>query len=176
MSTSVDDAAKIWSLNYQVLLHLGDVYYAGLESEEKNRFLQYWPSLLNIFPSIVCYFFAGRSTLTARNSSGPLSSRRFRLAFSSSGAAIVRLSIAFAARSARAARCRSEGADFVFTERPSSTSRAMAPERVVSLRLAHSSIVPTVAAGIRADTIGSRPVAGRPRFFFWSTFIDFFMN
>ncbi len=35
------------SLNYQVLLHLGDVYYAGLESEEKNRFLQYWPSLLN---------------------------------------------------------------------------------------------------------------------------------
>src|SRR4249919_3977415 len=60
-------------------------------------------------------------------------------------------------------------------ERPSSTSSAMAPERVVSLRVAHLSIAPTVAAGIRADTIGSRPVAGRPRFFFWSTFIDLFM-
>jgi Calcineurin-like phosphoesterase len=35
------------SLNYQVLLHLGDVYYAGLESEEKNRLLRYWPSLPN---------------------------------------------------------------------------------------------------------------------------------
>jgi hypothetical protein len=33
-----------------------------------------------------------------------------------------------------------------------------------------------VASGIREDTIRPRPVAGRPRFFFWSTFIDFFMN
>jgi hypothetical protein len=49
--------------------------------------------------------------------------RRFRLAFSLlSAVPTVRLSIAFDARSARAARCRSEGADFVFTERPSSTS------------------------------------------------------
>jgi hypothetical protein len=46
----------------------------------------------------------------------------------------VKLSIAFDARSARAARCRSEGADFVFTVRPSSTKRRMASERVVSYR------------------------------------------
>ena len=52
----------------------------------------------------------------------------------------------------------------------------MASDRVVSLRVAHSSIAVTVAAGMREDTIGSRPVAGRPRFLFWSTFIDFFMN
>jgi len=51
----------------------------------------------------------------------------------------------------------------------------MASERVVSLCAAHLSIALTVAAGIRDETIGSRPVAGRPRFFFWSTFIDFFM-
>jgi hypothetical protein len=46
---------------------------------------------------------------------------------------------------------------------------------VVSLCSAHSSTALTVSAGMRDDTIGSRPVAGRPRFFFWSTFIDFFM-
>jgi len=51
----------------------------------------------------------------------------------------------------------------------------MASDRVVSFLTAHSSIASTVGAGIRDETIGSRPVAGRPRFFFWSTFIDFFM-
>jgi hypothetical protein len=35
------------ALNYQILLHLGDVYYAGLDSEERDRFLQYWPAIAN---------------------------------------------------------------------------------------------------------------------------------
>ena len=35
------------SFNYQVLLHLGDVYYAGLETEQRNRFLHFWPSVAN---------------------------------------------------------------------------------------------------------------------------------
>jgi hypothetical protein len=52
----------------------------------------------------------------------------------------------------------------------------MASERVVSFCTAQASIVATVASGIREDTITPRPVAGRPRFFFWSTFIDFFMD
>jgi hypothetical protein len=52
----------------------------------------------------------------------------------------------------------------------------MASDRVVSLRVAHSSIAAMVASGILEDTIGSRPVAGLPRFLFWSTFIDFFTN
>jgi hypothetical protein len=51
----------------------------------------------------------------------------------------------------------------------------MASDRVASFFAAHSSIASTMGAGIRDETIGSRPVAGRPRLFFWSTFIDFFM-
>ncbi len=65
---------------------------------------------------------------------------------------------------------------FPFAFSPISTRRRMASERVVSLSAAHSSIVATLASGIREDTIRPRPVAGRPRLFFWSTFIDFFMN
>jgi hypothetical protein len=34
-------------LNYQILLHLGDVYYAGLDSEERDRFLHLWPTIAN---------------------------------------------------------------------------------------------------------------------------------
>jgi len=34
-------------LNYQVVLHLGDVYYAGLGSEERSRFLEFWPAISN---------------------------------------------------------------------------------------------------------------------------------
>jgi hypothetical protein len=30
---------------FTILLHLGDVYYAGLGSEEKSRFLKYWPTI-----------------------------------------------------------------------------------------------------------------------------------
>jgi hypothetical protein len=56
--------------------------------------------------------------------------RRFRLAFSSLFAApAVKLSIACDARSAIAARCRSEGSDLVFTVSPISTSRRMASGR-----------------------------------------------
>jgi hypothetical protein len=52
----------------------------------------------------------------------------------------------------------------------------MASDRVVSFFVAQASTSATMLAGIRDDTMGSRPVAGRPRFGFWSTFIDFFMN
>jgi len=52
----------------------------------------------------------------------------------------------------------------------------IASERVVSAFTAHRSICATISAGMREDTIGSRPVAGRPRRLFWSTFIDFLMN
>ena len=65
---------------------------------------------------------------------------------------------------------------FPFAFSPSSTRRRTATDRVVAYLAAHSSIAVTVAAGMREDTIGSRPVAGRPGFLFWSTFIDFFMN
>jgi hypothetical protein len=51
----------------------------------------------------------------------------------------------------------------------------MASERVVSFFAAQASMALMVLAGMREDTIGSRPVAGRPRPLFWSTFIDFFM-
>jgi hypothetical protein len=63
-----------------------------------------------------------------------------------------------------------------FALSPISTRRRMASERVVSFCAAHASTVATVASGIRDDTMTPRPVAGRPRPFFWSTFIDFFMN
>jgi hypothetical protein len=62
-----------------------------------------------------------------------------------------------------------------FFASPSSTRRRMASERVVSFLEAHLSTSSTVEGGIRDETIVPRPVAGRPRFFFWSTFIDFFM-
>jgi hypothetical protein len=52
----------------------------------------------------------------------------------------------------------------------------MACDRVVSFLAAQSSTAAIISAGIRDDTIGERPVAGRPRPLFWSTFIDFFMN
>ena len=32
---------------FQVLLHLGDVYYSGTEAEEQNRLLQLWPTVSN---------------------------------------------------------------------------------------------------------------------------------
>jgi hypothetical protein len=65
---------------------------------------------------------------------------------------------------------------FPFTLSPSSTRRRMPSERVVSFFEAHSSTASTVEGGIRDETMVPRPVAGRPRFVFWSTFIDFFMN
>jgi ATP-dependent Clp protease adaptor protein ClpS len=76
-------------------------------------------------------FDFGRSTRTSRNSSGPLIKRRFRLAFSLlSGVSAVKLSIVFDARSAKAKRWRSEGTDFGFTARPSSTRRRMDSDSV----------------------------------------------
>ena len=63
-----------------------------------------------------------------------------------------------------------------FALSPSSIRRRMASERVVSFFEAHSLSASTVDGGIRDETMLPRPVAGRPRFFFWSTFIDFFMN
>ena len=37
-------AVSIAKDNCQILMHLGDVYYAGTSSEEKARFLKYWPT------------------------------------------------------------------------------------------------------------------------------------
>jgi hypothetical protein len=121
-------------------------------------------------------FAFGRSTRSSRNSTGPLVSRRRLWARSSGGAdGSIILSIAFVASSdARAASNRWVGIVLVFTVSPSATRQRMALDRVVFLRDAHSSRALTMGAGIRAETIGSRPVAGRP-LFFWSTFIDFFI-
>jgi hypothetical protein len=44
---------------------------------------------------------------------------------------------------------------------------------VLSLLAAHSSSLAKTSVGIRAEIMGSRPVAGRPRPLFWSTNIDF---
>jgi hypothetical protein len=46
----------------------------------------------------------------------------------------------------------------------------------VSFIVAQASTSAINAAGIRDVTCGSRPVAGRPRFLFGVTFIDFFIN
>jgi hypothetical protein len=124
-------------------------------------------------------FFPGRSTRTSRNSSDPLIKRRFRLAFSSlSAVRTVKLSIAFDARSARAARCRSEGADLVFTVRPSSTSRRMASERdgLSSCLVAHWSTATPASGDKRTAVTGWTPpfFFGRPRDFLF-TEIDFFI-
>jgi hypothetical protein len=88
------------------------------------------------------------STRASRISSCHLVKRRFRLAFSPLlGLLTVKLSIALDARSARAARCRSEGADFVlFTVRSSSTRRRMASERS-SFTPWRASICPIEQAG-----------------------------
>jgi hypothetical protein len=56
---------------------------------------------------------------------------------------------------------------------PSSTSRRMASERVSDPCFsAQASISAVKSVGNRTAETGSRPVAGRPRFF-WFTFIDF---
>jgi len=121
------------------------------------------------------YLAFGRSTRTSRNSLGPFSKRRFRLAFSPAGASIAKLSIAFDARSSRAARCRAEGSDLVLTARPISTSLRNASDRVVLFAPAQVSTSAISAGGMRAATCGSFPVAGRPRLFLGATLIDFFM-
>jgi hypothetical protein len=77
---------------------------------------------------------------------------------------------------ARAARRRCDGVDLTCDANPSSTRRRMASERVVSFLRAQSSTLSTKGGGMRDETIVPRPVAGRPRPFFWSTFIDFFMD
>ena len=59
---------------------------------------------------------------------------------------------------------------------PSSTKRGMASERVVSFVEAQSSTALTAGGARREETNVARPVAGRPRLPFWTTFIDFFMN
>jgi hypothetical protein len=101
-------------------------------------------------PAGQTFFGFGRSTGTSRNSSGPLIRRRFRLAFSSLlSAPADKLSIARDARSAIAARCRSEGSDLVFTVSPISTSRRTAT------RTAEESVMNT-----GADHIGSGPARG----------------
>ena len=64
----------------------------------------------------------------------------------------------------------------ILTVSPSSTRRRMASERVVSFVEAQLSTALTTGGGRREETIVPRPVAGRPRLFFWSTFIDFLMN
>ena len=51
----------------------------------------------------------------------------------------------------------------------------MASERLVSFATAQASTWQINGAGIREVTCGSRPVGGRPRFFFGVTFIDRFM-
>ncbi len=38
-------AKSIGQSLFTILLHLGDVYYAGLASEENSRFLKYWPTI-----------------------------------------------------------------------------------------------------------------------------------
>jgi hypothetical protein len=62
-----------------------------------------------------------------------------------------------------------------FAFNPSSTSRRMASERLTSLDSAHASTSAVRSTGSRTAETGSRPVAGRPRFF-WFTLIDFAMN
>jgi hypothetical protein len=84
------------------------------------------PRLWHPFPIAVDHlpFTFGRSTRSSRNSSGPLIRRRFRLAFSSSGAWTVNLSIAFEAKSfARAARATGACFGLVLTVSPTSTRR-----------------------------------------------------
>jgi Calcineurin-like phosphoesterase len=38
-------AKSIAKVQFEILLHLGDVYYAGMAAEEKSRFLKYWPTM-----------------------------------------------------------------------------------------------------------------------------------
>jgi hypothetical protein len=48
---------------------------------------------------------------------------------------------------------------------PSSSRRRTASDREISLAAAHASIASITSCGTRAVRNGSRPVAGRPRFF-----------
>ena len=84
------------------------------------------------------------------------------------------MSIALDASSlARAARAAGACFDLVLTVKPSSTKRRIASERLVSFAAAQASTSAINTAGIRDVTCGSRPVAGRPRFFLGVTFIGF---
>lgn len=40
-----DCTKSIAKASYQILMHLGDVYYAGTNGEEQSRFLKYWPKM-----------------------------------------------------------------------------------------------------------------------------------
>jgi len=69
-----------------------------------------------------------------------------------------------------------KGDHFPFAFSPNSSKWRNASDRVVSFAAAQASTSAIKADGIREVTCGSRPVAGRPRFFFGVTFINFFTN
>ena len=60
--------------------------------------------------------------------------------------------------------------DLVLVFSPSSTSRRMASDRLMSRAVAQAAT--SLNDGSRTVTAGSRPVAGLPTFFFWCTLID----
>ena len=115
------------------------------------------------------------STRISRNSSGPLRSRRFRLAVSSTGAAAsTRPSIVFAASCLALSALFAEiGPADLLRANPSSTSWRNASERLALFVIAHASTSAISVEGIRAVTWRSL-VEGRPPLF-GSTLINFFI-